>query len=138
MPTTRCLWEQSRRCPGGKLEVVPFSSGASLVFPGAEPHALVTKPDVVAPGVQIYSSIPPENRKDGLFEYTYMDGTSMATPHVAGVAALLMSAKPSASLNDIIEAMETTAKHPDSQKNRPDNRWGYGLIQPVKALKALG
>ena len=84
------------KMPGGKPSVVPFSSGASLVFPGAEPNALVTKPDIVAPGVQVYSCIPPENREDGLFEYTYMDGTSMATPHVAGVVALLMSAKPEA------------------------------------------
>ena len=122
----------------GKLEVAFFSSGASLVFPGEEPHALVTKPDVVAPGVEIYSSIPPENRSDGVFEYAYMDGTSMATPHVAGVAALLMSAKPDAPVNQIVDALKTTAKHPGGAKRRPDNRWGYGMIDPVEALRALG
>jgi subtilisin family serine protease len=126
------------KMPGGKVEVAPFSSGASLVFPGSEPTGLVTKPDVVAPGVQVYSSVPPENRKDGLFEYSYMDGTSMATPHVAGVMSLLMAAKPKAPVVDIIRAVKETAKHPGSSMNRPDNRWGYGLIQPLEALKALG
>ena len=121
----------------GKLDVAFFSSGASLVFPGEEPNALVNKPEVVAPGVQVFSSIPPEQTPDGVYEYTYMDGTSMATPHVAGVAALLMAAKPHAPVSDIINVMKETAKHPAGADRRPDNRWGYGLIQPVEALKAL-
>jgi len=120
----------------GKVEVASFSSGASLVFPGMEPE-LVTKPDVVAPGVQVYSCIPPEKRPDGTYEYTYMDGTSMATPHVAGVAALLMAAKPEAPVTDIIQVLKETAEHPVGTAARPDNRWGYGLIRPVEALKAL-
>ena len=124
--------------PRGKPEVTFFSSGASLVFPGAEPNALVSKPDVVAPGVQVFSCIPPEKRPDGIYEYSYMDGTSMATPHVAGVAALLMAAKPEAQVSHIISVLKDTAKHPSGGERRPDNRWGYGLIQPAEALKALG
>lgn len=121
---------------GGKVDVASFSSGASLVFPSAEP-ALVTKPDVVSPGVQVYSSIPPQKTPQGVFDYTYMDGTSMATPHVAGVAALLMAAKPQATVADIMKALKDTAYHPNGAEKRPDNRWGYGLIRPVEALKAL-
>ncbi|MBD2235013.1 S8 family serine peptidase [Phormidium tenue] len=119
------------------VDVAFFSSGASLVFPGKEPGALVTKPDVVAPGAQIYSCIPPTKRSNGTFEYNFMDGTSMATPHVAGVAALLMAAKPTAPVTDIIEVLKETASHPDGKDLRPCNRWGYGLIQPIEALKAL-
>jgi subtilisin family serine protease len=122
---------------GGKVEVAFFSGGASMVFPGDEPHALVTKPDVVAPGAQVFSCIPPEKRPDGTYEYTYMDGTSMATPHVAGVAALLMAAKPEAPVADIMNVLKETARHPVGTERRRDNRWGYGLIRPVEALKAL-
>jgi serine protease AprX len=128
------------RLPGSarRVEVAFFSSGASLVFPDQEPHSLVTKPDVVAPGAQVFSAIPPEKRPDGTYQYSYMDGTSMAAPHVAGVAALLMAAKPEAPVSDIVEVLKETAKHPKGNRYRPDNRWGYGLVQPVEALKALG
>lgn len=125
------------KMPRNKIDVAAFSCGASLVFPGSETHPLVTKPDVVAPGAQVFSCIPPEKQPDQTYFYTYMDGTSMATPHVAGVAALLMAAKPETPVQEIISAMKETAKHHKGTKARPDNRWGYGLIQPVEALKAL-
>ena len=124
------------KIPRRKPNVASFSSGASLVFPGENPD-VVTKPDVVAPGAHILSCIPPQKTPQGVYEYSYLDGTSMATPHVAGVAALLMAANPQAPVSDIIAALKETAKHPDGEKRRPDNRWGYGLIQPVEALKSL-
>jgi subtilisin family serine protease len=124
---------------GGRREVPFFSSGASLVFPGsAEGQRIVTKPDVVAPGVQVFSCIPPEKKADAVYEYSYMDGTSMATPHVAGAVALLMAARPSAPPEEIMAALRATARHPTPGKDlRPDNRWGYGAIRPLEALKAL-
>ncbi|MBN3899558.1 MAG: S8 family serine peptidase [Nostoc sp. NOS(2021)] len=121
--------------PSG-VDVSFFSSGASLVFPG-QPNNLVTKPDIVAPGSQIYSCIPPTKGPDGTYEYNFMDGTSMATPHVAGVAALLMAANPTAPATDIIRVLKETAYHPNGSPLRPCNRWGNGLIQPVEALKIL-
>jgi subtilisin family serine protease len=123
--------------PRRKLEIANFSSGASFVFPGAEPNALVTKPDVAGPGVDVYSCIPPEGRTDGSHDYTYMAGTSMATPHVAGAVALLMAAEPDTPVADIAQALKDTARHPGGADARPDNRWGYGMIRPLEALGAL-
>ena len=123
--------------PRNKLQIAHFSSGASFVFPGAEPNALVTKPDLAAPGVDVWSCTPPEERNDGTYLYSYMDGTSMATPHVAGAAALLMAADPDAPIEDIAQVLKETAHHPGGNDARPDNRWGYGMIRPREALKAL-
>lgn len=120
-----------------RVDVAFFSSGASLVFPGQEPNNLVTKPDVSAPGVQVYSTIPPMLRADGAYYYSYMDGTSMAAPHVAGVAALLMSAQPKAPVQEIAQVIKETAAHPGGTTRRPDNRWGHGMVRPEDALAAL-
>lgn len=125
------------RMSHNRLDVASFSSGASLVFPGQTAYALVTKPDVVAPGTQVYSCIPPQDQPDGSYYYTYMDGTSMAAPHVAGVVALLMAIFPKMPVTKILQVLKDTAKHPDGERRRPDNRWGYGLIQPLEALQAL-
>ena len=65
-----------------------------------------------------------------------MDGTSMATPHVAGLAALLMSACPKTPAAEIMEVIKSTAHHPRGDR-RPDNRWGYGAVRPLEALQAL-
>ncbi len=127
----------AKKLTGNKTDVAFFSSGASLVFPGAGVNSLITKPDVVAPGVSVYSSIPPANKPDGVYEYAYFNGSSMATPHVAGVAALLMAAKPTAPVSDIIKVIKETAKHPAGVELRPDNRWGYGMVRPREALATL-
>jgi len=119
----------------GRLQVSPFSSGASMLFPRDSLHPVVTKPDVVAPGAQVYSAIPPERQQDTIVEYAYKAGTSMAAPHVAGVVALLMAAHPATPATDIMEVLRETAHHPDGA--RPDNRWGNGMIRPLEALRAL-
>ncbi|MBR5409713.1 MAG: S8 family serine peptidase [Clostridia bacterium] len=47
--------------------------------------------DIAAPGVNIYSTVPHVTSVSGMSDYTYLDGTSMATPHVAAAAAGLKS-----------------------------------------------
>ncbi|MFM8319564.1 MAG: S8 family serine peptidase [Chloroflexota bacterium] len=69
--------------------------------------SLTIKPDLVAPGVNILSSVP-----DG--EYELYQGTSMATPHVAGVSALIRQLHPEWSPQQVKSALVNTSKLPSS------------------------
>ncbi|HEX5755325.1 MAG TPA: S8 family serine peptidase [Arenimonas sp.] len=67
--------------------------------------------------------------------YAYLDGTSMATPHVSGVAALVWSAKPTATAAEVRAAMTSTAL--DLGSAGRDTSFGYGLVQAFDAIDAL-
>src|SRR5262249_3101940 len=78
-----------------------FSGGPTHIFtssPYIDPKSLplvYSKPGVCAPGVNIYSSIPtdpPAKGKNREGKWEAWNGTSMATPHVAGAMALLLGA----------------------------------------------
>lgn len=80
---------------------------------------------ISAPGVAVKSTLP-GNR------YASWSGTSMATPHVAGVAALIWSHYPTATSETIKNAMISTAKSKGS-----DLRYGAGIVQAELALAFL-
>eukprot|EP00957_Ditylum_brightwellii_P008383 634613-Ditylum_brightwellii.AAC.1 len=67
--------------------------------------------DIAAPGVDIKSTVTMNAGRD--FGYTSWDGTSMASPHVAGVAALIWSHYPSKSVADVRTALECSAVMPE-------------------------
>ena len=67
--------------------------------------------------------------------YEAWNGTSMATPHVAGVAGLIWSYVPGASNAQVRGALESTAV--DLGTAGRDNSYGYGLVQARAALDAL-
>jgi len=68
--------------------------------------------------------------------YAYYDGTSMATPHVSGVAALVWSNAPTKTNVQIRAALQATAE--DLGAVGRDNAYGYGLIRAKNALDSLG
>lgn len=68
--------------------------------------------------------------------YEAWDGTSMATPHVSGVAALVWSAAPTKTNVQIREALAATAQ--DLGAAGRDNAYGWGLVQAYAAWQFLG
>jgi subtilisin family serine protease len=78
-----------------------------------------TEVDVVAPGVNILSTY-----KDG--QYVTGSGTSMATPHVSGVAVLFKYKNPNGTLDDFRKYIETTSI--DLGETGKDNYYGFGLV----------
>ncbi|WNZ56110.1 S8 family serine peptidase [Microbulbifer sp. MKSA007] len=81
---------------------------------------------------QLSASVDLENEATS---YEYFNGTSMATPHVAGVAALIWSHFPNCSNTDIRNALTATAE--DLGDAGRDNAYGYGLIQAKAAYDYL-
>ncbi|MBP5555870.1 MAG: S8 family serine peptidase [Lachnospiraceae bacterium] len=82
--------------------------------------------DVYAPGSNIYSTVPYEEDASG---YAYKDGTSMATPHITGIAALIWQANPyltAPEVKNIITSANcrgvevTDSMHPNSIYYMPD------------------
>ena len=99
------------------------------------------KPDIVAPGVDVFSSLPGGN-------YGSSSGTSMAGPHVAGAVALLWSADPSL-IGDIDRTEQLLIGTADPytggtgigcfEGEIPNAAYGYGVLDVYEAVKeALG
>jgi len=78
-------------------------SVASSRGPGLPPVEDVLKPNLIAPGERIFAAT--ENGQ----QYTYLSGTSMASPHIAGAGALVKSVHPDWKVSQVISAIETTA-----------------------------
>jgi subtilisin family serine protease len=98
------------------------------------------KPDVAAPGASTISALSSSASVDanrqvpniGVSGCTYLaiEGTSMAAPHAAGIAALILQAQPGLSPADVRTLMTTTASKPAAE----DNIWGWGLLNASNAV----
>ncbi|MDP8234435.1 MAG: S8 family serine peptidase [Candidatus Saelkia tenebricola] len=83
--------------------------------------------DVAAPGVGIWSSVPGNG-------YDQKAGTSMASPHVAGVAALILSINPSLTVDDVKNIIYQSAD--DLGSPGKDRYFGYGRVNADKAVNS--
>jgi subtilisin family serine protease len=104
--------------------------------PGPVPDVL--KPDVTAPGINILAGFTPDAANSMPGEsFAFLTGTSMAAPHVAGVAALLREAHPDWSPAAIKSALMTTAyqgvRQQDAETPANPFDFGSGHIDPNRA-----
>ncbi len=83
------------------------------------------KPDVMAHGIGTYAATPSTNRYSGSSQ-----GTSLSTPLVAGVAAMVLSAHPELTPIQVRDALRNTA----SNATKPNNDIGWGIINAYKAV----
>jgi subtilisin family serine protease len=107
--------------------IADFSSG------GPAPVSLLLKPDVTAPGVDVLSSVPAH-------DFELLDGTSMAAPHVAGGAALLLQRHPTWTVQQVKSALASTGDtvHPTGHSGEVSVlRQGGGRINLVRADRPL-
>jgi subtilisin family serine protease len=126
----------------GALQNTDVVAGFSSRGP-ATAFGTIMKPDISAPGVSILSSVGTDNNA-GSYTYASFQGTSMAGPHVAGVAALMMSARPDLMGN--VPQLENILKNTavplysttqlcgtDGPASRPNNVYGYGRVDALLA-----
>jgi len=92
------------------------------------------KPDVVAPGSNIMAP-----RADSYGAFVAMSGTSMATPHVSGVVALMLEANPDltpAQVKSILQASAEARGTPynPTLSDKYNGAWGYGIVDAYRAV----
>jgi subtilisin family serine protease len=111
---------------------------ASFSGRGPSPSAFdgIVKPNVSAPGVNVRSSMP-TNR------YGNMSGTSMATPHLAGVVALVWSASPAmvGNIAATVDILQATARARSSTQcgpeGPPNNVYGWGIVDALATVQQV-
>ncbi|XP_022886912.1 subtilisin-like protease SBT3.4 [Olea europaea var. sylvestris] len=113
-------------CRDPKVRLIPSktyigkrATTSVAMFSSRGPNSLspaILKPDIAAPGVDILAAYPPSSIIKG---YVFSSGTSMAAPHVSGIAALLKSLHPDWSPAAIRSALVSTAWRTDPYSGEP-------------------
>ncbi|MCJ1712290.1 S8 family serine peptidase [Clavibacter michiganensis subsp. phaseoli] len=114
-------------------QVAGFSSRGPVLADGSD----ILKPDVTAPGVSIIAAT--NNAEGGEPTFALLSGTSMAAPHVAGLALLYLGERPNASVSEIKSALMTTAydtKDADGGTVTDPFTQGAGHVDPTRYLDA--
>ena len=100
------------------------------------------KPDIAAPGEGIVSALSQDSspatpfiEQDG--KHLIQIGTSQATPHVTGVAALLLQITPSLTAVQLKSALTSTAKSDANTGSVPNFRWGFGKMDAFDAANSV-
>ncbi len=107
-------------------EVADFSSRGPSTTTGGD----ILKPDLAAPGVDVLAAVaPPSNHGRS---YDFYSGTSMSSPHVAGLGALIKAAHPTWSPAMVKSSLMTTAR--DHASSADPFAQGAGFVRPNLAV----
>ena len=109
-------------------DIAAFSSRGPSLAGGGD----VLKPDIMAPGVDVLAAVAPPGNNGKLFDL--LSGTSMSSPHMAGLAALLHQAHPDWSPMAIKSAFMTTATPAITAGGRSPFASGAGQANPNGAV----
>jgi subtilisin family serine protease len=94
------------------------------------------KPDVAAPGAMIASALSADSLVSPAYVvsrgYRIMSGTSMATPFITGVVALLLERDPALDPNGIKSLLRAHSRIPGKPSGTFDPKWGLGLIEALE------
>ncbi|HEX8704989.1 MAG TPA: S8 family serine peptidase, partial [Myxococcaceae bacterium] len=112
--------------PGGLMELSIGRSGSWV--PSAQVSNETGEKMRAVPGITTHVQLTQS-------DYRHISGTSMAAPHVTGVAALVWSARPGLKAAQVRQLLESTAK--DLGADGRDRDHGFGLVQAQAALRAL-
>ncbi len=125
-----CIAVGATRFDGQRAYYSNYGYDLDLVAPGGDLN-VDQNGDGYADGVlqQTFAVNQPAN-----FGFWFYTGTSMATPHITGVAALVWAANPTYSASQVRNVLQTTAK--DLGTAGRDNYYGYGLVNAAAALGA--
>lgn len=107
------------------------------------------KPDIGAPGQMVASAVNNKQFAGWMGDYTLyqsqfngetqywtmFSGTSMASPHAAGIVALMLEANPSLNISDVRQILRTTAIRDDLTGADSNSNFGYGRINAYDAVK---
>jgi subtilisin family serine protease len=137
--TTRAQWRdidmQEQQINFPQNTIAEFSSEGPLRNGAA-------KPDITAPGAMIVSCQSKDsqvNRREIFRQhFRVMAGTSMATPFITGLVALLLQQQPELTPVQVKEILRKISSIPDQPDTLFDKKWGSGLIDAAKLPVALG
>ncbi|SDS91397.1 S8 family serine peptidase [Jiangella sp. DSM 45060] len=118
--------------PTPKPVLAGFSSRGPALANGGD----LLKPDISAPGVDVLAAVAPWPHAGNDFDF--VSGTSMAAPHVAGLAALIRAEQPGWSAATVRSAMMTTAHDLVVASGEPDRdrfHAGAGHVDPARFLE---
>lgn len=104
------------------------------------------KPEVSAPGVSVVNALSSYTTSDVVsvtsvefnsktYGFASLSGTSMSSPAVSGVAALLLQANPELTAEQVKQILVSTARSDNYTGEVPNYKWGYGKVNALSAVK---